>query len=297
VTVHFLNRGTKYHIGDNSYGGSVDKEFIDAYPVVGLAWAQPFTVSHDDVIEIVIEDLWGVDYGKNNVVYVNDVKIGEIGGEHNRKTWSSPEAYRVRGGETYLIKIASLGPGDPDDFVFQGVIVKTSGSAEVTSEGCPKILRNVSDDYWQSDYDTGQRAPSAGVERAVSQGIGQAYVRSSEFPGDDIREYWDRDFYITFLTFTGDSWVVVLTQGGPYTKQAWLTRSEFPSEKIDKYWDDDYEITQLTSAREKFALVVSGPRIGTGQFYATDKEFPKKTIKKQWKKDYNIQSLEYCYKG
>jgi len=297
MTVHYLNRGTRYHIGNDNYSNSVDREFIDAYPVVGQAWAQPFAVSHDDVIEIVIENLWGVDYDNNNRVFINDVDIGVIGGEHNRGSWSSPEAHRVRKGQTYLIKIASFGPGDPDDFVFQGVIVKTRSKAKVSSKGRAKILHSPTEDYWTSDYDTGKSKSVGALSQISSQSIGQVCIRSESFPTDDVRGYWDKDYFITFLTYSADTWIVVMTKGGPYKNQRWHTRKEFPKKEIDKAWDEDLEITQLTRGQGKFAVVLSGPRRSSSQVYAINDKFPKKTIKRQWKDGLNIASLEYCYGG
>ena len=153
MTVHYLNKGTKYHIGNNEYPGSVDKEFIDCYPIVGEAWAIPFTVSKDDQVEVIIQNLWGVDYGDNNRVYINDTDIGEITGEHNRKGWASPSSWSLNNKQTYLLKIASLPPGY-DDFVFEGVMVRTSGNSRIKTQGPPKILKNVQEDYYQSTFDT-----------------------------------------------------------------------------------------------------------------------------------------------
>lgn len=159
--VHYLHRGTKYHIGNDDYSGSVDKNFIDAYPVVGEAWARPFTVSYGDTVVVRIENLWGVDYGNNNSVYIDGTLVGEIGGEDNRKSWVSSKRVRLEGGRTYILKIASHG-SEPDDFVFEGVKVETASGATVQAAGPAKILKRAGDNYWTSTYDGGGQASSSG---------------------------------------------------------------------------------------------------------------------------------------
>jgi len=106
---------------------------------------------------VVIERLWGVDHGNDNRVYINDTQIGQIEGHHNRKTWTSPATWNLKAGQKHIIRIAShIGGGDPDDFVFQGVIVRTSSRVNLKTEGPPKILLRPTDDYWSSTYDTGE---------------------------------------------------------------------------------------------------------------------------------------------
>jgi hypothetical protein len=161
MTLHFLNQGTKYHIGNNAYSGSVDREFIDAYPVVGEAWAQPFTVSKNDIVEVIIQNLWGVDYGSqpsNIQVSINDTNIGQI--NVNRQRWISPNRCQVSAGQTYVLKIATYGPDDPDDFVFEGVLIQTAQNATATPTGQAKVLQRPEDNYFTSTYDTGKPVAS-----------------------------------------------------------------------------------------------------------------------------------------
>jgi hypothetical protein len=158
MITHFLNKGTKYHVGNDNYSASVDKEFIEAYPVIGQAWAQAFSVSQDDSVVIEIKQLWGVDHGTNNHVYIDTTDIGMITGNDNRKSWISESSWDLKAGRQYILKIASLGPGDPDDFVFEGVVVRSVKGTKVVQEGPPKILLLPEDDYWKSNHDKGNKS-------------------------------------------------------------------------------------------------------------------------------------------
>jgi hypothetical protein len=163
MTTHYLNRGTRYHIGSGIFNNSVDRDFVGTYPVIGLAWAQPFAVSHDDEVVVSIENLWGVDYGSDEPhsihVYIGATDLGQV--NVNRAAWTSSQACRLQGGATYLLKIVSLGPGDPDDFVFEGVRIETAAGAQMTARGQAKVLQFAEDDYFTSSYDTS--APQTGA--------------------------------------------------------------------------------------------------------------------------------------
>jgi hypothetical protein len=159
MTIHYLNRGVKYHLGNNEYSQSVDREFLDAYPTIGLAWAQPFAVSGDDEVKVSIANLWGVDYGKlpsDIRVFIGEICLGQV--TVNRTSWTSPVRCKLLGEETYMLKIATYGPGDPDDFLFEGITVETASGASVTPKGNPKVLQFTEDDYYTSNYDTGMPA-------------------------------------------------------------------------------------------------------------------------------------------
>ena len=281
MTTHYLNRKTRYHIGNNYYSGSVDKEFINAYPVIGQAWAQPFSVSHDDKVEIIIENLWGVDYGNNNRVYIGSNEIGEIRGEHNRKGWSSPSVWNLKAGKTYLLKIASLGPGDPDDFVFEGVIIRTKSDSKLIKKGKPKILRNIDDDYWSSDYDHGETQPSKVME---SPTIGQLYWASEKVPSDIIDKYWKKGYYITFLSFINNLWVLVMTKGVSFKSQFYSFKNEFPKNDIKEKRNKGFSITDIAYGNKMWAVILSKPTGHKKQWTMINDQFPKVDLKKHWKK-------------
>lgn len=137
--VHFINKGVRYHIGDNRFALSEDSNFMDAYPVVGEQWVQAFTVSEPDTVKIRIANIWGVDdcpYCKV-LVQIDGYLMGRLSEENNRQPFDTPTplAYRVEPGRTYYIKITSIGEGGSvDDFAIEGVSVETV-QADVTFVG------------------------------------------------------------------------------------------------------------------------------------------------------------------
>ncbi len=137
--VHFINKGVRYHIGDNRFGLSEDSNFMDAYPVVGEQWVQAFTVSEADTVKIRIANIWGVDdcpYCKV-LVQIDEYLMGRLSEENNHKAFDTPTplAYRVEPGRTYYLKVTSIGKdGSVDDFALEGVSVETV-LADVTFVG------------------------------------------------------------------------------------------------------------------------------------------------------------------
>lgn len=132
---HFVNRGIFYHIGDNRYERSEDKEFVGTYPVVGQEWIQAFTVSEADTVKLSIATVRGIDECPycRVTVGIDDRNMGRLFPENNRTAFNTLSVFaaKVEPGRTYLIKILSLGEGQVDDFVVEGVSVETD-RAEIT---------------------------------------------------------------------------------------------------------------------------------------------------------------------
>src|SRR5260370_22635877 len=72
--VYYVEKGVKYHIGDNKYSRSEDKEFLDTYPVVGKEWIQAFKVTEDDNVVVRLGNVWGVDECADckDMIFLND---------------------------------------------------------------------------------------------------------------------------------------------------------------------------------------------------------------------------------
>jgi hypothetical protein len=128
--IYFVNRGVKYHIGDNHYEASEDREFVGTYPVVGQEWIQAFRVSEVDVIKVSVANIWGVDdcpYCKV-IVGIDDHDMGRLTRDNNHEAFNTlqPLAMKVEPGKTYLLKVVSYGDEKVDDFVIEGVSVETA---------------------------------------------------------------------------------------------------------------------------------------------------------------------------
>lgn len=142
---YFVNKGVKYHLGDNRAALSTDSAFLQTYPVVGQEWIQAFTVDRPDVVHVRIDKIWGVDdcpYCKI-IVTINRHDLGRIFSENNRNPFTTPDplAVRVEPGVTYYLKVASYGGigGSADDFVMQDVVVETNEAAVKFLEPGPII--------------------------------------------------------------------------------------------------------------------------------------------------------------
>ena len=143
--VYYVNQGVKYHIGDDHASRSVDSEFLDAYPTVGLIWIQAFTVKQRDVVRVNINNVWAVDdcaYCKD-LVAIDDHDMGRLFEENNHKPFHTPSSLSmvVEPGHTYLLKISSVSSGgQADDFAIEGVSIETDKEG-LTLLGEP-IMRN-----------------------------------------------------------------------------------------------------------------------------------------------------------
>lgn len=138
---YLIQEGVKYHIGDNKYSQSEDSKFVGTYPVVGPLWTQAFKVDRKDRVKVTIEHIWGVDdcpYCKI-IVSIDEWDMGRLYSENNHTAFNTPTelAKEVEPGKIYILKIASLGKEEVDDFVVENVIVETD--AEVTFIEKPKI--------------------------------------------------------------------------------------------------------------------------------------------------------------
>jgi hypothetical protein len=149
--VYYVNRGVKYHIGDDKDSQSVDSTFLDAYPAVGLEWVQAFTVSQEDHVRVSIQNIWGVDdcpYCKD-MVSIDEQDMGRLSEENNHQPFNTPSplAKHVVPGRTYLLRIRSVSiGGQADDFAIEGVSIETDG-ADVTFLQPGPVLRNPGEPY------------------------------------------------------------------------------------------------------------------------------------------------------
>lgn len=127
--IYYVNRGVKYHIGDNRYERSEDSQFMDAYPVVGQEWIQAFKVSQADTVKVQIEHIWGVDdcpYCKV-LVAIDKHDMGRLYAENNHRPFDTlePLAMKVEPGKVYYLRITSYGTDEVDDVTVEGVSVQS----------------------------------------------------------------------------------------------------------------------------------------------------------------------------
>lgn len=142
--VYYVNRGVKYHIGDDRASRSADSEFLDSYPTVGTDWVQAFTVSQEDTVRVSIQNIWGVDdcpYCKA-MVAIDDHDMGRLSEENNHKPFDTPPplSMKVAPGHTYKLRIASRGGDQVDDFAIEGVSIETDHAVVTLLEPGPVMM-------------------------------------------------------------------------------------------------------------------------------------------------------------
>ena len=115
----------------------------------------------------------------------------------------------------------------------------------------------------------------------------------TNFPDEEIKEHWDKSYYITNITYNKEKWALVMVKGTGYTNQKWHTRASFPDELIKENWDEDYYITHLNYCDAKWVLVMSKGSGYYAEIWRTRSHFPKDEIKENWDKGYYITQLVY----
>jgi len=113
------------------------------------------------------------------------------------------------------------------------------------------------------------------------------------FPQKEIKENWNKSYYITNISYNKGLWALIMAKGTAYTDQAWRSTTAFPEKEIKEFWDKGYYTTKLAYGGGKWILVMSK---GVG-YYASiwrkRSKFPEKEIKEYWDKGYYITQLVY----
>ena len=113
---------------------------------------------------------------------------------------------------------------------------------------------------------------------------------------DYVKEYWDKDYYITDFDYGDGQYRVVMTKDCGWDGQAIRTGKTFPKEKVDEMWNKGYRITNVAHDGEDWIVVMSSGYTGVGAqswFTRTRWEDFKAEIKKAWDEDYVITKVAY----
>ncbi len=130
----------RYHIGDGAYQHTTDFEIVDREMLTGTHLEVPFRLPQAATVAVRLNGLWGVGgiqgAPHNNWVHLDGTPVGRIL-PGARSGWTS--ASRRLGPGNHTVRIVSLGPGDHDDFVLEGISVVTVERVEVTPSGPSRI--------------------------------------------------------------------------------------------------------------------------------------------------------------
>ncbi len=111
----------------------------------------------------------------------------------------------------------------------------------------------------------------------------------------EIKEYWDKDFYITDFDYGDGMYRVLLSKGTGWNGQAYRFGKEFPKEKIQELWDKDYYITNITHDGSDWIVIMSGGTDLNGQNWFTRTSFNdfEKKVDEEWSKGKDITKVAY----
>ena len=114
-----------------------------------------------------------------------------------------------------------------------------------------------------------------------------------KFPQDEISKAWDKDEYVTGLTFGDGLWVLLTDPESSLNGQTWWTNGEFPTKEISEGWGMSYDITNLSYCYDRWVLFMSGEAGYSDQKWFTNAKLPESDINKYLKEGYRITSLDF----
>ena len=118
--------------------------------------------------------------------------------------------------------------------------------------------------------------------------------RGEALQQDEIREYWDKDYYITSAAYTYQGWLVTMCKNCGYTGQSYYYSGEWPGKWLDEKLNDGYAITSLASNYSRWFVVVSKNSDYTAQAYGRyDSDDVFDVVSECWRKGYYITSAAY----
>ena len=126
--------------------------------------------------------------------------------------------------------------------------------------------------------------------------VGQQFIFKKTWKEvtEKIKEFWDKDYYITDFDY-GDGMYRVLLSECLWNGQAYRYGKDFPEEKIQELWDKNYHITNVTHDGNDWIVIMSGDTGINGQRWFTRASFSdfKKAIREAWKEGYNITKVAF----
>lgn len=109
---------------------------------------------------------------------------------------------------------------------------------------------------------------------------------------DRIKEYWDKDYFITDFDYGEQRWRVVMSKVEGWNGQSIFHSKDFPSEKLSEYWKKDKYLTSITYDGTDWICVVTGVDNCYSQAWATGSwSHCKDYVNDRWNENYIITSI------
>lgn len=117
-------------------------------------------------------------------------------------------------------------------------------------------------------------------------------VKGNSLQEENIKKYWNEDFYINSVAYTSKGWFVTMAKGLKWTNQAYSYRSSWPDDWVHEQMNAGYMITSLSSSGSNWMVVMSkNTDYSTQEICSAPWSTLKEWIQKWWDKDYYITSL------
>ena len=128
----------------------------------------------------------------------------------------------------------------------------------------------------------------------------QTYFNSGSgngLQGDEIKSYWDKDYYITAVAHGALGWFVSMSQGVKWKGQSYSYQDHWPDDWVFQRRGEGKFISSLASSDNRWLVVASSNTDYTAQeICAAPWNQLKEWISKWWNNDYYITSIA-CQNG
>lgn len=115
----------------------------------------------------------------------------------------------------------------------------------------------------------------------------------NEFNNENIRKYWDQDYYITSASYTSHGWFLAASLGTVWTDQGYKLSSAWPSDWVQSKWSDGFYITSLAASESQYFLVASeGTSIKSQKICSNpDWSVIREWMQSWWKESYVVADM------
>jgi len=85
----------------------------------------------------------------------------------------------------------------------------------------------------------------------------QEYILSKKYPKEFIKSQWNKDNFISMITYLDNLWFVTTTNEHLYASQSYFNGSKFPKEKIKEGWEKGQAISSIAHTGSQWTVVMS----------------------------------------
>jgi hypothetical protein len=125
-----------------------------------------------------------------------------------------------------------------------------------------------------------------------SEGSGQGHqyvIKSDEFPDEDIRSYWVKNYYVTSMAYGEAGWIVVLTTGVKFANQRYKVYDSWDHTKIYSQKDEGFCLSAVVKSKGKwYAILDKDNGMDKFDYKAAGELIPSTGISSFWDKGFSI---------